>query len=32
MLPAKILFAVALLNLLFLMSELTLNVVRVYLG
>jgi|GraSoi_2013_20cm_1033751.scaffolds.fasta_scaffold70048_3 hypothetical protein len=32
MLPAKILFAVAILNLLFLMSELTLNVVRVYLG
>ena len=32
MLPAKILFAVAVLNLLFLMSELTLNVVRVYLG
>ena len=32
MLPAKILFAVAILTLLFLMSELTLNVVRVYLG
>lgn len=32
MLPAKILFAVAILNLLFLMSELTLNVIRVYLG
>ena len=32
MLPAKILFAVAILNLLFLMSELTLNVVRVYLS
>jgi hypothetical protein len=32
MLPAKILFAVAILNLLFLMSELTLNVARVYLG
>ena len=32
MLPAKILFAVAILNLLFLMSELSLNVVRVYLG
>jgi hypothetical protein len=32
MLPAKILFAIAILNLLFLMSELTLNVVRVYLG
>jgi hypothetical protein len=32
MLPAKILFAVAVLNLLFLMTELTLNVVRVYLG
>ena len=32
MLPPKILFAVAILNLLFLMSELTLNVVRVYLG
>jgi len=32
MLPAKILFAIAILNLLFLMSELSLNVVRVYLG
>jgi hypothetical protein len=32
MLPAKILFAVPVLNLLFLMTELTLNVVRVYLG
>jgi hypothetical protein len=32
MLPAKILFAVAILNLLFLLTELTINVVRVYLG
>jgi hypothetical protein len=32
MLAAKIIFALAILNLLFLLSELTLNVVRVYLG
>jgi hypothetical protein len=32
MLAAKILFAVAVLNLLFLLSELTINVVRVYSG
>jgi hypothetical protein len=32
MLPAKILFVVVILNLLFLLTELTINVVRVYLG
>jgi hypothetical protein len=32
MLPAKILFGVAILNLLFLLTELTINVVRVYWG
>jgi hypothetical protein len=32
MLAAKNIFALAILNLLFLLSELTLNVVRVYLG
>jgi len=32
MLPARILFAVAALNLIFLVSELTMNVARVYFG